>query len=1314
MGQNKKGGKDVTRYLSIGLLSILFAQGSYTLSSDLSQFEFSIENEFDRVRGIAMSAPTDMYTSEFLSRYTPVKQLLWQLQRTETFKVNLNDAFAVDAVPGLVYAVGDSGYIIKHDPVSNNWIRLNSPSTVNLMGVFFLNALERWVCGENGVILHTNDGGNTFEFQYPPTTLCISDIQFLDNQNGYALVWLTANNTGTLLFTTNGGVSWYSREIPNLPSPPGPDYKFVLSDLEFVSQSEGWVTGYIWLDPQSSKDGEEFVWDRFPPGIIYHTTDGGISWTNQTSSADYGYSEICFVNSRTGWVVSHTSYAWQSQALFYTTNGGDSWSIQFLWEGPIIDVCFDNANEGWLLVLRSYYTSNYHPAVLRTTNGGSNWLDDMNFKCHSFKVNQITTSPNFGWVVGDNGLIMSRRFMVWNIETWGGLTLCDVSFVDAQNGWLHGHHGMILRTTNCGTTWEYQCINELEAEVIGEGIDFIDNQRGWTCGYTLAGTGSGVIAYSSNSGNTWNYISRLPWQALVDLDFVNQNEGWAVTQGWYNHSTGAILHSSDGGYTWEVQLQSISFSHVRFFDQNYGWAVEPPLGVWFTADGGETWSLRPLARAWIDVCPLSPDSAWIVGVEPVTRNPKVGFTTDQGLTWDVKALDYPGHGGRAIEFIDPTFGWIVGQNGLILGTVDAGNSWFQEDGGIETDLLEVCFPDPYHGYAVGDRGTVLYRYLPYNLSSSPLSTAYEAAKIAHPTAQPNFWTVYQSAGRIFASLYTATNAIHRRMLGEGENPCLAMNDIGNPCVIWQRNIEPTPQVAGGELWFSRYDGTNWSEPYLLASFTGPFNLDVNPPSFIIDPLTNIGYMVFEWRDRFMNGPTSHLCLGWFEINNPANVQFSELESAIAPIRCGFPSISQGGNYLYIAFQREDKIFRIKWDIVNHQIVDRKQVSQDGRLAHHPFVDVHPNGLINYVYEDSTVNNIEIYRAYELNDVIYPVGNISNTPGKSQWPQICKGTTWITWSEYIWPPQDNNWEICYKDMEYEGYQILSQTLGMSKFSHGVVTRSPYWPPPYEPKLTAIWTEGNQSLYEIRAKTVTLPEISYFYVDAGKETPSPWTVQRDGYIQFAPEPEKTIDYHSQKLIYHFPNLNPAKRYRIKLVFYFESPGHNRWKMKIDADNIFHANLWLNLGEIATLERWLPTACYKDGEVYLNITKVIGDYALVAQIFIYEYEREIEEMAKNTQESNTSSFKEPRLSITPNPFYDHTVIHYFLPEDENQTKINIYDASGRLVQQFNHLIHTQSNQIKWDGTDCTGSALPNGIYFVVVTTSNYRLTKKIVLIR
>ncbi len=170
-----------------------------------------------------------------------------------------------------------------------------------------------------------------------------------------------------------------------------------------------------------------------------------------------------------------------------------------------------------------------------------------------------------------------------------------------------------------------------------------------------------------------------------------------------------------------------------------------------------------------------------------------------------------------------------------------------------------------------------------------------------------------------------------------------------------------------------------------------------------------------------------------------------------------------------------------------------------------------------------------------------------------------------------------------------------------------------------------------------------------------------------------------------------------------------------MKIDGDNIFHANVLIKPNEITTLERWLPTACYRDGEIYLNIKKVIGDYALVAQTFIYEYERGPEEISKaeNTQESGNSGATPFALSITPNPCYSQTTIRYSLPNQSPAT-LKIYDASGRLIRSFNHVINSPFNEIVWDGTNDNGKELSAGIYFVVLENGKGHLTQKLILIR
>jgi len=99
---------------------------------------------------------------------------------------------------------------------------------------------------------------------------------------------------------------------------------------------------------------------------------------------------------------------------------------------------------------------------------------------------------------------------------------------------------------------------------------------------------------------------------------------------------------------------------------------------------------------------------------------------------------------------------------------------------------------------------------------------------------------------------------------------------------------------------------------------------------------------------------------------------------------------------------------------------------------------------------------------------------------------------------------------------------------------------------------------------------------------------------------------------------------------------------------------------------------------------------------------------------------------MTISPNPFRDKTVITFgrmrsgnrILEVDRNLTlALKIYDATGRLVKDCNALLShpMSSNQITWDGLDDKGNTLPQGVYFVHLTTSdNSTIIRKLVKLK
>ncbi len=74
---------------------------------------------------------------------------------------------------------------------------------------------------------------------------------------------------------------------------------------------------------------------------------------------------------------------------------------------------------------------------------------------------------------------------------------------------------------------------------------------------------------------------------------------------------------------------------------------------------------------------------------------------------------------------------------------------------------------------------------------------------------------------------------------------------------------------------------------------------------------------------------------------------------------------------------------------------------------------------------------------------------------------------------------------------------------------------------------------------------------------------------------------------------------------------------------------------------------------------------------------------------------------IKAIPNPFRDHILLGWQVKKDE-VTAIKIYNATGRLVKQFNHLNNSPFNQVVWDGTDDSGCRLPTGVYFVMLENS------------
>lgn len=87
---------------------------------------------------------------------------------------------------------------------------------------------------------------------------------------------------------------------------------------------------------------------------------------------------------------------------------------------------------------------------------------------------------------------------------------------------------------------------------------------------------------------------------------------------------------------------------------------------------------------------------------------------------------------------------------------------------------------------------------------------------------------------------------------------------------------------------------------------------------------------------------------------------------------------------------------------------------------------------------------------------------------------------------------------------------------------------------------------------------------------------------------------------------------------------------------------------------------------------------------------------------------------LYIYPNPCRQITEIRYQITDPRQAISLKIYDVTGRVVKQFNHLTNQPFNQVVWDGTDDQGRRVADGIYFVNLNAQDYTQIKKVILLK
>ena len=269
------------------------------------------------------------------------------------------------------------------------------------------------------------------------------------------------------------------------------------------------------------------------PQDIVLTHDGGSTWTRVLSV--YGPWQGLGNMGRPGIFNSQVWWLEDSGNLWRTSDQGRSWTSQRL--PNIRGVVFVAPNDGWGVQVGG-------GALVRTQDGGRNWqpIRLPGIDTSRWQIQRLTfVSPDVGWAVLSVGNICRTTDggRTWTRTGQAPGLVGQIVARDAQTGFaLDLRAPKIYRTRDGGTTWDTVQLPPLPDKSSLEGLFALDPMTAWAVGTR------GIILNTTDGGTTWRQQTSGVQAWLSAAHFADRQHGWAV--GGLN----TILKTTDGGETW--------------------------------------------------------------------------------------------------------------------------------------------------------------------------------------------------------------------------------------------------------------------------------------------------------------------------------------------------------------------------------------------------------------------------------------------------------------------------------------------------------------------------------------------------------------------------------------------------------------------------------------------------------------------------------------------------------------------------------------------------------------------------------------------
>jgi photosystem II stability/assembly factor-like uncharacterized protein len=254
-------------------------------------------------------------------------------------------------------------------------------------------------------------------------------------------------------------------------------------------------------------------------GLVYSTTDGGVSWGARDTGAPLTLHGIAFSD------ANHGLVAGEAGTLLATEDGAKTWQART-----------SGTKENLLsisMIGNSAWVSGFDGVLLHSEDGGRTWANQKSGTSMALE-SVFFLDADHGWAVGWSGTILRT---VDGGKNWKEIkseaaqwSLATVRFFDANSGWAAGFSGQLLHTTDGGLTWKAQR-SASQSWLTSLAMD--RSKRLWVAA-------DNSLLMSEDGGQTWKSVTTPTGYFVAKLLPVGDSL-WAMAELGILKQTGAAL-----------------------------------------------------------------------------------------------------------------------------------------------------------------------------------------------------------------------------------------------------------------------------------------------------------------------------------------------------------------------------------------------------------------------------------------------------------------------------------------------------------------------------------------------------------------------------------------------------------------------------------------------------------------------------------------------------------------------------------------------------------------------------------------------------